>query len=480
MRKNWLFLAALAGGLALSTASRATTCSAYPNALTNGTTADATQVMANFEAIRTCANTYLAPLAGPQFTGAVGIGTSTPIAALSVNGSTPTGVFSSLFGISYYPLALSTLTNAAASGSNTYINTVLSSKSNATVSTGATIGLYSEVFDPATVTVSQPVMTGLFSIAVHQGSGTVSTITGVLSLAENASATTVTNAYGLQGSARTITSSGAAITNAYGTMGSVYATVASSSITNARGLYAIISNNNASASMTTAAGLYIDNLVNTGTITTTYGIYIGSVTAGTQTNHAFSLYASDSASYNYFAGSVGIGTTAPAVALAVVGDIRVGTTGTNGCVQNFAGTALTGTCSSDRELKIVTGNVSGILERFAGLQLVRFRWNAKAAALYHNDMAVTNAGFVAQDVEAAFPELVTRDTHGYRQLDYSTLSLYGLEAVKELIAENDRKAQEIAGLKARLAADERDLTEIKRRLGIKLAGGTGLRAVAAR
>ena len=50
-------------------------------------------------------------------------------------------------------------------------------------------------------------------------------------------------------------------------------------------------------------------------------------------------------------GNVGIGTTAPVVALQVIGDIRVGTSGTNGCLQKFSGLALTGTCSSDERLK---------------------------------------------------------------------------------------------------------------------------------
>ncbi len=37
--------------------------------------------------------------------------------------------------------------------------------------------------------------------------------------------------------------------------------------------------------------------------------------------------------------------------LQVFGDIRVGTTGTNGCIKDFGGNALAGTCSSDRRFK---------------------------------------------------------------------------------------------------------------------------------
>jgi hypothetical protein len=49
-------------------------CSPIPNVLTNGTNADATQVMANFNGIVSC----------PLFTGNVGIGTANPAAKLQV------------------------------------------------------------------------------------------------------------------------------------------------------------------------------------------------------------------------------------------------------------------------------------------------------------------------------------------------------------------------------------------------------------
>lgn len=64
----------------------AANCSAYTYTLTNGTTADANQVMSNFNNILNCGNNNLAPLASPRFTGNVGIGTTTPGAALFVFG----------------------------------------------------------------------------------------------------------------------------------------------------------------------------------------------------------------------------------------------------------------------------------------------------------------------------------------------------------------------------------------------------------
>jgi len=42
------------------------------------------------------------------------------------------------------------------------------------------------------------------------------------------------------------------------------------------------------------------------------------------------------------------------------------------------------------------------------------------------------AGVIAQDVEAAFPELVVTDEEGYRSVDYNGLIGVLIEAVKEL------------------------------------------------
>ncbi len=67
---------------------RAQSCTAYPNNLTNGTPADAYQVMANFNSILSCANTNLAPLANPNFAGNVGIGTTNIVGALTVANGT--------------------------------------------------------------------------------------------------------------------------------------------------------------------------------------------------------------------------------------------------------------------------------------------------------------------------------------------------------------------------------------------------------
>ena len=376
-------------GLLSSSAAFATTCPAYPYTLTNGTTADATQVMGNFNSILTCANTSLAPLASPSFTGNVGIG-SAPVAAntLEIQATISSGTISSA------EQQIITYTGSTA--------------------TSRTHGVNTQVEFQGTVN---------------------NTFTG------NGGGAVALAGYGTNNSA------GFTLAQATGVFGQTNVTGTAAVTTDGAAFQAALPSVNSGDTITSAYGLWVRGGSVSGTITNHYGLYVEDLVSGTS---RFGVYQAGASDLNYFAGSVGIGTTMPAVALTVVGDIRTGTSGTNGCVQNFAGTALTGTCSSDAALKTVTGDVAGILDKIAELQLVHFRWNATAAAVYHDATDVTNTGFVAQEVETRFPELVSRDAHGYRQLNYATLSLYGLEAVKELKARNDKQASEITRQEAEI------------------------------
>ncbi len=73
--------AAVAGILvsfAVASAAFAQACPTYTYTFTNGSTADANQVNSNFNSILNCANTLLAPLASPHFTGIVYFGPYAP------------------------------------------------------------------------------------------------------------------------------------------------------------------------------------------------------------------------------------------------------------------------------------------------------------------------------------------------------------------------------------------------------------------
>jgi hypothetical protein len=78
------FIVAALISLGLAGAAAAQNCPAYPYTLTNGVTADATQVMADLNTVLNCANNHMT---NPVFTGSVGIDTSAPIATIDVNGS---------------------------------------------------------------------------------------------------------------------------------------------------------------------------------------------------------------------------------------------------------------------------------------------------------------------------------------------------------------------------------------------------------
>ena len=131
--------------------------------------------------------------------------------------------------------------------------------------------------------------------------------------------------------------------------------------------------------------------------------------------------------------------------LQVFGDVRVGTTGTNGCVKNFAGTGLIGTCSSDRRLKKNITPFGSVLEQVIALQPVHFNWRVDEFPDRHFGDSRAY-GLIAQDVEEALPELVVTGDDGYKQVDYSKLPLLTIQAVKELKSENDALKQRVADL----------------------------------
>lgn len=127
----------------------------------------------------------------------------------------------------------------------------------------------------------------------------------------------------------------------------------------------------------------------------------------------------------------------------VFGDIRAGTSGSNGCLKNFNGGGIAGTCSSDIRYKRDILPFGRLLSRFVQLRPVSFYWlEERVGGLHFGKERET--GLIAQEVEKLFPELVASDENGYRAVKYSNLPLLSIEAIKELKAENDELARQMA------------------------------------
>ena len=151
-------------------------------------------------------------------------------------------------------------------------------------------------------------------------------------------------------------------------------------------------------------------------------------------------------------GQVGLGDLAPADKLDVNGDIRVGTSGTNGCLKNNNGGAIIGACSSDLRFKQNITAFPRILNNFVQLRPVHYYWRAAEFPDKHFGLE-QSYGLIAQEVEQVLPELVSLDAQGYRQVDYSKLPLLTIQAVKDLKVENE--------------ALKRRLLELEKRIGVR-------------
>jgi hypothetical protein len=174
-------------------------------------------------------------------------------------------------------------------------------------------------------------------------------------------------------------------------------------------------------------------------------------------------------------GNVGIGTPRDLVTglptatdkLQVLGDIRVGTTGTNGCIKDFSGNGIAGTCSSDRRLKTDITPFEPVLDKLAALQPVHYYWRATEFPERHFGKS-QSYGLIAQDVEQILPELVVTNDDGFEAVNYSELPLLTIQAVKDLKTENDALKHRVAelekadpqALKERIADLERLVTEL--------------------
>lgn len=146
-------------------------------------------------------------------------------------------------------------------------------------------------------------------------------------------------------------------------------------------------------------------------------------------------------------GNVGIGTAAPSSKLEVCGNVRViGTIVASGAITTSAIS-----CPSDFRYK---KNITAIVHPMQKLMLingVNYKWKTNEFPdMNFNDKIQT--GFIAQDLEKIFPEMVFTDERGYKSIDYSRLTPILVETIKEQqkqIADISKRLTEIEKLRSK-------------------------------
>jgi hypothetical protein len=108
------------------------------------------------------------------------------------------------------------------------------------------------------------------------------------------------------------------------------------------------------------------------------------------------------------------------------------------------------TQNSDARLKEDVKPLAGVLARLRDVRGVSYRFK------YGDGPAGAHIGLLAQEVEKAFPELVTKDSEGRLSVAYGNFAAVLLEATKEQQAVIESQRTEIEALRSTLAAmDER-------------------------
>jgi hypothetical protein len=175
------------------------------------------------------------------------------------------------------------------------------------------------------------------------------------------------------------------------------------------------------------------------------GVLIDTLTSGsTKFGNLYGLYQNSSGASNYFAGSVGIGTSTPSDKLTVIG----------------RGLSTVGwVTQSDARLKKNVATLTNALARLTRLRGVSYDWRIKE----NPDFEFTEGrqvGLIAQEVRDVLPEAVSAGQDGYYAIDYDKIIPLLVESVKEQQAEVLEKDLRIEELETRLENLETVVTKL--------------------
>ncbi len=158
----------------------------------------------------------------------------------------------------------------------------------------------------------------------------------------------------------------------------------------------------------------------------------------------------------YYFGDVGIGNSNPQCALDVTGQV---------CSNGIA-------LSSDARYKREIETLEGALQQVLQMRGVTYQFKTEAFPEKRFSIE-TQIGFIAQELEMLYPQLVTTKADGYKAVDYSKLSPVLVESIKEmhelirtLQAENEALKEENQSLKSDSQSLKADIELIKASLNI--------------
>jgi len=120
--------------------------------------------------------------------------------------------------------------------------------------------------------------------------------------------------------------------------------------------------------------------------------------------------------------------------------VRKGNLNVQGSIQHNGSTV-----HSDRRFKKEIRPLERSLDKTLKLNGVSYKWNVKEFPDkgFTDD---TQIGFLAQELEEVYPELVHTDSDGYKSVSYEKVTAILVEAVKELKADNDELRAKLSTL----------------------------------
>jgi hypothetical protein len=133
----------------------------------------------------------------------------------------------------------------------------------------------------------------------------------------------------------------------------------------------------------------------------------------------------------------------------------------------LAGTVSENYSYSDARLKENVESMESILDKINALNPVRFKWNEFAN---DNQKGNNDFGFIAQEAEMVFPELIFKTDNTYTNLneeevyrfDYKKLPIYNTKAIQELSSKVESSDEKIAKLEREIKLLKAKLNRSKR------------------